>query len=73
MECLGVYYSYNPVPNDAEIKGCCDIASKFKHPVLLYFACTELTNDTSVKHVFIFKDDTVESVRSRISAAHHLV
>ena len=73
MEPLSVYYSYNTTPNDAEIKGCCDIAAKFKHPILLFYACNEYENDTPVKHIFIHKDDSVDQVKLRISAGYKLL
>lgn len=67
------YYSYNPTPNDEELQSCINIAEKSKSVVLLYYACRGLTNDTDVNHVFIHSDDTVASLKLRISAGYRLL
>lgn len=67
------YYSYNSSPNDEELQTCINIAEKSKSVVLLYYACTNLTNNTDVNHVFIHSDDTISSLKLRISAGYRLL
>lgn len=66
------YYSHNSHPNDEELKAAIDIAQKSKSVILLYYACEDLTNDTDVNHVFVHKDDTLESLKKRVEAKYEI-
>lgn len=65
MEPILKYYSYNEAPNEEELKGCIDIASKSKSTLMLYFGKSDVASET--KCIFIHPGDDIDVINNRIS------